>query len=83
MVLQTQLRLLVSITDYSVEIWRFNDFSKCNNVHNRAMRYYLDLHKFAPVAGMQGDLGWLSPKYRHYGCMLRYWNRLCTRVMTD
>ena len=62
----------------AAEIWGFKEFSKCNNVQNRAMRYYLGVHKFAPVVGMQGDLGWLSPKYRHYGCMLRYWNRLCS-----
>lgn len=40
------------------------------------MRYYLGVHKFAPVVGMQGDLGWLSPRYRRFKCILRYWNRL-------
>jgi len=40
-----------------------------NKIQNRAMRYYLGVHKFAPIAAMQGDLGWLSVKFRRYRCM--------------
>ena len=40
------------------------------------MRYYLGVHRFAPIAGMQGDFGWVRPRYRRFKCMLRFWNRL-------
>ena len=43
---------------------------------DRAMRYYLGVHKYAPIAGMQGDLGWLATKFRRYICMVIFWNRI-------
>ena len=51
-------------------------FRTVKMVQNRVMRYYLGVHKFAPISGMQGDLGWLSVRYRRYKCMVNYWNRL-------
>ena len=43
---------------------------------NRAMRFFLGVHRFAPTAGVVGDMGWLSLKYRRFIAMLRFWNRL-------
>ena len=42
------------------------------------MRYYLWAHKYAPIAGMQGDLGWLATKFRRniHVCMVNYRNRI-------
>ena len=31
---------------------------------------------FAPIVGMQGDFGWLSPRYRRFKCILNFLNRL-------
>ena len=45
-------------------------------MQNRAIRYYLGVHRFAPVAAISGDIGWLPSKYRRWLNMLRYWNRL-------
>ena len=61
---------------YGAEIWGFKDFNVCNMAQNRAMRFYLGVHRFAPIAGMQGDLGWINSRHRRYKCMIRYWNRL-------
>ena len=38
------------VNDYAAEIWGFTIF-----VQNRAMCYYLGVHKFTPIVGMQGD----------------------------
>ena len=67
---------VMTVNNYASEIWGFKDFQCCKKVQNRAMRYYLGVHKFAPISGMQGDLGWLSVRYRRYKCMVNYWNRL-------
>ena len=56
---------VTSVSDYNAEKWAYKKFAFCNNVQNRAMRYYLGVHKFAPISGMQGDFGWLSCKYRY------------------
>ena len=45
-------------------------------------RYYLRLHPKAPIAGLQGDMGWLLPKYRHIIALFRTWNRFA-KLTTD
>ena len=64
------------IIDYSSEIWGYKNYCKTNVVQNRAMRIFLCVHRFAPVAGLEGDMAWLSPQFRRWLKMLWYWNRL-------
>ena len=54
----------------------FKDAHKIGIIQHRAMRYYLGVHKFAPILGMQGDMGWYDPKIRRYIKRIRFWNRL-------
>ena len=67
---------VLSILNYGAEIWGYGNFPKCDNVMNRAMRYFLGVHRFAPIAALHGDMAWLSLKYTRYIAMLRFWNRL-------
>ena len=67
---------VITVNNYAAEIWGYKDFSVSKNSQNRAMRYYLGVHKFAPIAGMVGDFGWMSPRFTRYKCILNYWNRL-------
>ena len=67
---------VMSINNYAAEIWGFKDFQACKKIQNRAMRYYLGIHKFAPIAGMQGDLGWMSVRFKRFISTLRFWNRM-------
>ena len=67
---------VLSILTYGAEIWGYGEYPKCDTVMNRAMRYFLGVHRFAPTAGVQGDMAWLSLKYRRYIAMLKFWNRL-------
>ncbi len=67
---------VVPVSDYGAAIWGYKHFPGSNNVHNRAMRYFLGVHKFAPNAALQGDIGWLPPIYRRHLDMLRFWNRV-------
>ena len=67
---------VLSILNYGAEIWGYGNFSKCDNVINRAMRYFLGVHKFAMTAALYGDMAWLSLKFSRYISMLRFWNRL-------
>ena len=70
------------ISDYFAGIWGFNHFDSMNKIQNRACRYYLGLHPKTPISGLQGDMGWLLPKYRHIIALFRAWNRL-TQLNTD
>lgn len=67
---------VIPIMDYASEIWGMQKFDKGENVQNRAARAFLGVHKFAPVPGMQGDLGWISSNARRKCNIVRYWNRL-------
>jgi hypothetical protein len=67
---------VVPIADYASEIWGYKNYSKPNLIQNRAMRIFLGVHRYAPVAGLEGDMGWMSPQYRRWLNILRYWNRL-------
>ena len=67
---------VITVNNYAAEIWGYKDFSVSKNSQKRAMRNYLGVHKFAPIAGMVGDFGWMSPRFTRYKCILNYWNRL-------
>ena len=64
------------IVDYGSEVWGYKNYNKPNIIQNKAMRVFLGVHRFAPVAGLEGDMAWLSPQYRRWLSILRYWNRL-------
>ena len=37
---------------------------------------FLGVNKYAPVAGIEGDMGWIPPETRHKLEILRTWNNL-------
>ncbi len=64
------------ILDYAGEVWGFKDKSPYNKIQNRAIRVFLGVNSFSPNAGVQGDMGWLSPLVRRHKLMIKFWNRL-------
>ena len=70
--------MVISVMDYGSEVWGFKDFEQCGRIQNRATCFYLGVHNRAPIAALQGDIGWILPKYRRFLNMLRLWNRLLT-----
>ncbi len=67
---------VMSILNYGAAIWGYGRNDKCDHIMNKAMRYFLGVHRYAATAAVQGDMGWLSTKYRRYIMMLKFWNRL-------
>ena len=67
---------VIPILDYGSEIWGFNKFKISNITQNKAIRYYMGVHRFEPTAIFQGDTGWLSCKSIRYLNMIRFWNRI-------
>ena len=64
------------ILDYSASTWGFKQYTPIDCVQNRAMRYFLGVHRFAPTLAMTGDTGWIPSMYRRWTSMLRFWNRI-------
>ena len=65
-----------SILNYGASIWGFNQDKAAQIIQNRAIRYFLGVHKNAANLAIQGDMGWLNVKYEYYICIARLWNRL-------
>ena len=72
---------VVPVQDYGAEVWGYSKHESCNTVHHRALRFFFGVHKYAPIAAMQGDINWVPPIYRRWVVIIRFWNRLIN--MTD
>ena len=67
---------VTTVMDYGSEVWGGKDFSKPESVQNRAMRFYLGVHRYTCNQAVQGDMGWNSCRNRWALNMIRFWNRL-------
>ena len=67
---------VVPILDYCSSIWGYQKLDQVDTIQNRAIRFYLGVHKYAPNLAINGDIGWISSGIRRKVEMLRYWNRL-------
>ncbi|KAH3813261.1 hypothetical protein DPMN_141714 [Dreissena polymorpha] len=67
---------VIPISDYCASIWGFKHFKSAENVHHRAIRYFLGVHRFTPILALLGEIGWLPSIYRRWLAMIRFWNRL-------
>ncbi len=69
------------ILAYSSGIWGLKNliglkhFKCCEDVLLRANRYYMGVHRFAPIPGIQRDMGWLDCKSRWAIEAVRLYNR--------
>ena len=67
---------VLSIADYCAAIWGTKNLPKIEQVSYKAARYFLGVHRYAPIEALLGDMGWLSAKSRHKLLILKFWNRL-------
>ena len=67
---------LVPIMDYCSSVWGDKCYSKPDTLHDRIIRYFLDVHKCTSNAVIQGDMEWIPPHIRRQLNCLRLWNRL-------
>ena len=65
------------ILDYCSSIWAHGKSSFAEKVQNRAIRYFLGVHRNAPIQAIQAEMGWILPKYKFYMSSIRLWNRIC------
>lgn len=64
------------ILEYASGVWGYIKSKEIDYIQNRAFRYFLGVNRFSPIAGMAGDMGWISHTLGRYLCMMRLWNRL-------
>ncbi len=66
---------VMPILAYSSGVWGLKHYKCCEDVLLRASRYYMGVHRFAPIPGIQGDMGWLDCKSRWAIEAVRLYNR--------
>ena len=64
-----------TVYEYRSGVWGYIKSKDIDMIQNRAMRYFLVVHRFAPTAGIIGDMGWIRPGLSRIRCMTRLWNR--------
>lgn len=57
---------VVPILDYALGVWGYRKYLASDNIQNRAMRYFLGVHHFAPFLAIYGDIGWIPSQF-HVG----------------
>ena len=67
---------ITPILDYSAGIWGFKGYKRSEIIQNRAIRFFIGVHRFASNHAVNGDMGWLPCEIRQKLEMLRLWNRL-------
>ena len=65
----------VCVSDYASGVWGLREYTSCNDVHHRAIRFFLGANTLTPVLAINGDMGWGPPNIRHKCQMIRLWNR--------
>ncbi len=58
-------------------------YENIDKVQNRASRFFTGVHKYAPILGHVGDMGWTSNRGRWKINILRLWNRLRIPAIHD
>ena len=64
------------VLDYGSSVWGYKPYTQIDNIQNRAMRYFLGVHRFTPNMAITGYMGWLPSVYRRWCSMIRLWNRI-------
>jgi hypothetical protein len=67
---------VIPIVDYMSSIWGFGEYTQCDKVQFRALRYYFGVNKYTPILGIAGEAGWTLPFYRRCVNMIKLWNKL-------
>ncbi len=66
----------VPILGYCSEIWGFKKFQSSDSIQERAIRFYLGVHRFTAIPAVRGEVGWSKTRSDRWLSMIRYWNRL-------
>ena len=67
---------VVPVIDYCSRIWGFKQFNNIDTLQNRAIPYFLGVHRFTPMLAINGEMGWTLSIYRSWVNMIRLWNCL-------
>ena len=65
-----------SILNYASGVWGFRHYDTPQVLQNRIMRFFLGVHRFAPLPATKIELDWLECRESRWLNMLRLFNRI-------
>ncbi len=68
--------LVQPIINYGASVWGNKEFTCISTIQHRTSQYYLGLGKYAPNAGVLGEMGWQLPAHRMWSAVIRQWCHL-------
>ncbi len=68
--------LVCPVMDYGSAVWGTKSYDKLEHVHNRAIRFFVGVHRLCPIPGFIGDMAWIDNLSRWKLGRVRLWNRL-------
>ncbi|WAQ95327.1 hypothetical protein MAR_028017 [Mya arenaria] len=69
---------VVPIITYGAAVCGTRSFSCINEIHHRAMRFFLGTGNYTPIAAVYGDMGWKPIIVDQWKSVCNHWNR-CLR----
>ena len=67
---------VLPVLEYGSEIWGYKYYKCTDSIQERAIRFFLGLHRFTPIPALRSEVGWISTQSRRWINMVRFWNRL-------
>ena len=67
---------ILPVVDYGCEIWNLSNHKSIEDLQFRAIRYFMGVHKYTPLLGLEGDSGLDPTNVRVDLNILRFYNRL-------
>ncbi len=67
---------VVPILGYCSESLGFKNFQSSDNIQERAIRFYLGVHRFTAIPALRGEVGWCKIRSDRWLSMIHYWYRL-------
>ena len=64
------------VISYGAGIWGCKSYLCINAVQNRAMRFFLGVEKYTPVAALEGEMGWEPSFIKQMTCIGRHFVRI-------
>ena len=46
----------IPVLDYGASVWDYKAYTEIDSVQNRAIRYFLGVHRFTPSLAINGDV---------------------------
>ena len=68
---------ILPVANYAAGVWGFKDYPTPQVLQNRITRFFLGVHRFAPVLATKLEMDWLDMKHYHWLDIMRLYNCIC------